>query len=653
MAGIAGTHHFFLSIPVRGGQFVEQTTDPFTEPTSTTTEAAVTTTEPPASSSSEPPTSTAGTAGSSTTEAPENPTGIATTEVFETDFSYDITSVINTGLTAVVDVPPSEPGDLLYAFVYRGNNNNGCSPPDGWTTVYDSTAGLGNVSRYFVFRKTQDEDNSTTTDAATFTFTFSGSGANAVEVIAIHNMGSEQAHLGQYIDGNGNNITLSAVTTILDNSLVLSNMAISDPANVSTSDLTMLQHDNDGSTGSAMGVAGNLQPTAGSTGTVTWGSSGSAQRRAGIVIAVNPRPDPEFRGSTQGTLADVSDTDATLALDNLIGGVGPHQYWRLLATSYNGDSGEEWERLKFMYLGSEVTTASMTWSATSTFSGYGANKVSNPPSSPGWASNFSSGTPQGVTVNAGSPINVDQIKLTPHQANRAPGSFTVDYSDDGSTWTNAFTFGSGSGWSNGVERSFDIPTLLPIMEVGDQMFLAVTTAGTGGGAVKPVPPAGWVLKQGEGFLHNVFLWVFEKKATGDDILNTTIPITFTGQTESLGTEPVLGGGSNAQLIVFHGAITFVHQDFLSTVAPNYYVTITGGFSGAANEACLYIAAASLTGLGAAWVGDDGTTIEAQNSGTDIAGLYSMYKVTVDSSAQAGQIQYDHAANMLTVGFRLI
>lgn len=203
--------------------------------------------------------------------------------------------------------------------------------------------------------------------------------------------------------------------------------------------------------------------------------------RGGAFVDVPPVADTTTEPSSvdatiAGTLGHVSGA-ASVALENditaagTLGGVtgaasmdvgyAPHRYWRIYVTAGATafpDVGEEWTRLKMMEAGVEVATSSMAWSASSTFSGYGASKVSNPPTAPGWASNFS-GFPVWIKVDlgVGNAKTIDEIKLTPASATRAPGDFTVEFSDDDSSYTAKGTYNLITGWTNGVERTISVP----------------------------------------------------------------------------------------------------------------------------------------------------------------------------------------------------
>lgn len=188
--------------------------------------------------------------------------------------------------------------------------------------------------------------------------------------------------------------------------------------------------------------------------------------------------DPDMSITAAGTLKKVTGAASVSSKQNvsvagvlgaIVGAVSAdpaaafHRYWRINVTAGATafpDVGMEWSRLKLNESGTEVATSSMTWSASSTFSGYGASKVSNPPTAPGWASNFSGFSPPVwimVDLGVGNPHSIDEIKLTPVQATRAPGAFTVDYSDDGMSWTTKGTYSLITGWTNATERTISVP----------------------------------------------------------------------------------------------------------------------------------------------------------------------------------------------------
>ena len=142
----------------------------------------------------------------------------------------------------------------------------------------------------------------------------------------------------------------------------------------------------------------------------------------------------------------------------------PHQFWRLLSLAANGEAGLEWTRLKFMQDAVAVSDGKLFW-ASSTFSGYNANKLGTG-ASPGWASDFSGqADDEWVTVDLGLPniANITAIKLTPHFTSRAPRQFKLLWSDNfvGADNTGDFTevFDSGDltqDWGADVERTIPI-----------------------------------------------------------------------------------------------------------------------------------------------------------------------------------------------------
>lgn len=136
-----------------------------------------------------------------------------------------------------------------------------------------------------------------------------------------------------------------------------------------------------------------------------------------------------------------------------------HLYWRILFTAGDNDAGAaalEFTRVKFNLEDVEVSTAAMTWTASSTFPSfsYAPEKVSNPPASPGWSPDFVEPYPVWLGVQLTTPSNIDEVQITPQFAIRVPTAFDVQWSDDGSTWTTKMSFSGFGAWTADVERSF-------------------------------------------------------------------------------------------------------------------------------------------------------------------------------------------------------
>lgn len=613
----AGTHHFLMSVPVRGGVSVvvpDSTTEPATttEPTSSTT-APLSTTDFIGS------TDVGFVTDANTTE----------TEDLAFDVMTDESGVHNTN-SLVVPIPAGNPGDVIYVCAYRMNDNGVFTTPVGWNSIYDSGSGLGSISREQVIYRVADGS-----EGSSITLSYSSTNATRAVTARVVNGGGHDAITGTYVDGNSNTMALTAVVSTVDDALILAFAAYSaSGALTNSSDLTTVASYS--GTAPAMMVAADVQPTAGSSGTKEFDAI-SAVRHGGALISVARRGVPEFVTSTQAQ--DDTGTADSITIDGFNVSLGAHRYWRVWANKYNGDTGELWVRLKLMVAGSEVSDASMTWTSTSNFGPWQPNYASNPPTSPGWGSDFTSAAPQGLSVDLGSgnAQAIDEIRLTPYTKVRAPGEMEVFYSDDGSTWHSVVVYPDiGESWVSNTEQSFVVPTTL--LKAGDVLVASIALQ-TAGGDVTP-PDASWTLRFGGGYGGGAspwFFWSFFKKADVTDFAAADYTFTFEHD-----------AGSTAHIAAFHGALKQTQGLAYSGTALDTR-ELSAGTTGIVGGIGLTVASADI-GAGKDFVSHEDVLIEQTAAGVHAPSMLSQYKASTTSpESLTSEVVYSVPAGMIYLG----
>lgn len=624
-----GTHHFLMASPVRGGRSdvvpIVTTTEPATsEPGMTTTDGG-STTSPPSS------TEMATTDVFGTTDiAIVTDAGTTETEDLNFDILTDESGSHNTN-SLVVPIPAGNPGDVIYISAYRAVDNGVFATPVGWNSIYDSGSGLGNISREQVIYRVADGS-----EGSSVTLSYSSTNDTRAVTARVVNGGGHDAITGTYVDGNSNTMAMTAVVSTVDEALILAFASYSNAgAIVNSSDLTTVASYS-GATPSTM-VAAAVQAVAGSSGTKEFDSSTSAVRHGGALISVARRGVPEFAASEQ--VQDDTGTADSITVPGFGTSLGAHRYWRVWANKYNGDTGELWVRLKLMVAGTEVSNASMTWTSTSNFGPWQPNYASNPPTSPGWGSDFTSAAPQGLSVDLGSgnAQAIDEIRLTPISKVRAPGEMEVFYSDDGSTWHSAVLYPDiGESWVSNTEQSFVVPTT--VLKAGD-VIVATVALQSAGGDVTP-PDASWTLRWAGGYSGGSgpwFLWSFFKKADVTDFTATDYTFTFEHD-----------AGSTVHLAAFHGAlkqtqgIAYSGTPLDTRELPAGTTSIVGGIG-------LTVATADI-GSGKDFVSHGDVLIEQTAAGAHAPAMLSQYKTSTTSpESLTSEVVYSIPAGMIYLG----
>lgn len=150
-------------------------------------------------------------------------------------------------------------------------------------------------------------------------------------------------------------------------------------------------------------------------------------------------------------------TETVTIVTNSMGGT-PHAAYRVYVSSNNGASYVSLTELEMINTVGIGLTTGGTPSASSTFSaGWEADKAfdGNRNTATAWAS-ASGGPPQWLAYQFSTPRYPEEYRMTfsRESAAEAPKSFTIQYSDDGSNWTDVWTMHNQTSWNSNQTRFF-------------------------------------------------------------------------------------------------------------------------------------------------------------------------------------------------------
>ncbi len=167
------------------------------------------------------------------------------------------------------------------------------------------------------------------------------------------------------------------------------------------------------------------------------------------------------------------------------GGYGSHRYWRIAISANNGDASNT--QICEMEFRGSVGGSDLTGSGTVLSGGSGSDGLGNE-AAKAFDNNTTttwvrtSATNTWIGYDFGSATTVAEVMIRAYTApgteySRAPKNFTLDYSDDGSSWTTADTF-TAYGWVATQERVY--PETAPAAGYHRfwRLFVTSTTGGT-------------------------------------------------------------------------------------------------------------------------------------------------------------------------------
>jgi hypothetical protein len=166
-------------------------------------------------------------------------------------------------------------------------------------------------------------------------------------------------------------------------------------------------------------------------------------------------------GSGAATLSAFSQTAAAGVAVKARAGIGElaHRYWRLYITAINNATSQGGVAEFALY--SWGVRQAGTYTASSEGTGNEAVKAGDGNTSTAWMNSSGqdiSTTPAWLKVDLGSAASIDSIGITGHPtlSGRSPKDFKVQWSDNGTDWTDAVSQ-TGVSWSAGQARTYTLP----------------------------------------------------------------------------------------------------------------------------------------------------------------------------------------------------
>lgn len=145
------------------------------------------------------------------------------------------------------------------------------------------------------------------------------------------------------------------------------------------------------------------------------------------------------------------------------------RYWRILITAINGSTGyAAIQEIEFHKTpgGSDITTPATPASASSFYSTLKNTALKSVDDNftdyaySAWVSASNADAPHWLSYDLGSPVDVTEIMIWPQYHSlgntRAPKDFSVETSNDGTTWRTVKTFSGVTKWSYGTPKSFSL-----------------------------------------------------------------------------------------------------------------------------------------------------------------------------------------------------
>jgi hypothetical protein len=132
----------------------------------------------------------------------------------------------------------------------------------------------------------------------------------------------------------------------------------------------------------------------------------------------------------------------------------PHKYWRVYVTAAN--SYGTMREIEFLEAGVRLSTSGATITASSTYSYSGiapGYAFDNTFDSNRWTP-ANSAPPAWIAIEYPSAVDFDAVRITISVASQAPTAFTIQSSDDGTTWTDEWSVAGESGWVDNETRTY-------------------------------------------------------------------------------------------------------------------------------------------------------------------------------------------------------
>lgn len=202
-----------------------------------------------------------------------------------------------------------------------------------------------------------------------------------------------------------------------------------------------------------------LAAVAGGTMSITNGKVDLTMSASVAAIAVGSMSVSQPINATMSgaAMGGVEDGMMAIAIDDLPPPAAEHRYWRVNMTAAQAGQTvvgfKNWE-LRLTSGGPDETVPGGAVSASSFTSGFPASNLVDANTESIWAS-ASGGSPWVIKYDfgAGNEKEITACYLVAYASNRGPSAFTIDYSDDDSSWTTVYT-GSSVTWGGGFANLF-------------------------------------------------------------------------------------------------------------------------------------------------------------------------------------------------------
>lgn len=147
---------------------------------------------------------------------------------------------------------------------------------------------------------------------------------------------------------------------------------------------------------------------------------------------------------------------------------GSHQYWRLLYSALSGSDSfaaiSEFQ-LRTAAGGPSVAVGGVASSSSQYSAGFSASMAFDGSMSTSWSSVSGDTVGAWLAYKLTTAQTIVEISLGVQNTSsggvrpaQMPGAFSIQYSDDGITWSTAQTFTGQTGWAHGEVRTFSLPT---------------------------------------------------------------------------------------------------------------------------------------------------------------------------------------------------
>lgn len=576
-----------------------------------------------------------GTAGSTENTDNVDPTDNFDTDDGDTDFdvSIDFTpEPPGANLAIVVDIPAGDPDDLLVIYIHQGGSSPAGVPllnaPAGYTLIHSNTS---TIYRYAAWWRVSDGTETTAT------FTIASGTATSLRAVCVRVKNHDGFDTFQQITSASNSVgssVIPAVTTTKDADLLLhfigggsnSQLCTGSPGGTTQIGFEGLATD------TGIEVFTEIAGATGSQGTRTFTFPGT-NRPSATTVAIKTKGNPAFLVSVTSQ-QDSGSSDQLVFEDTN----DAWRYWEVNVTANNGSSNNIVNASEaHLYDGGVDLAGNGTGTGTATASTNSAQapNLFDGNTATAWISLSGQPYPHWVRYDFGSgnAEAIDELGWKCiNNGGRGINTFSVRCSDDGVTWTTAYST-SGVTWTATQEQNFPFtPPVHPALPLGlavrDTLIAAIAHTGAAGAIT---PPSGWELLEGGGVVipgDSLYLSFYTKRVEASDL--TATQIVFTSANAAGGMTGVIAG--------FHGNVARTNISFGNNPSATLN-TVNAGAAYYADDLAIFTIA-GLPDNGESFSSSDGTLIESMAAGNNAPALRVQYEIaTVDTQGMISDITY--------------